>query len=363
MEAKDFIVVKVGSDTVANPNGSIRTEFVEEIFSSIKTAATRGVAVAVVSSGAVKYGRHILRDDRASIGVAASIGQPALYQTYADAARRTRMSVAQLLLTRFELTQQEYFKKILKTMRELVSRGVIPIINENDAITAGTDISFGDNDSLAASLAIFLNAKKIIILTHLEGLYDKDPSLGPGAHLLTDIDDANTILLKMISGKISAGGRGGMLSKIKLARLCTAVGIGVQLVNGRVAGNIGRAFGRQKVGTMFHPREFSRKLTDRERWMFAARNSDGSIEIDDGAQQALRNGKSLLAVGVKRIYGKFEADEIIEIINTRKHSIAVGVVKKSSRDIIPVLGTLKARGIELIHVDNLIAFNNSSIHP
>lgn len=363
MDAKDIIVVKVGSDTLANQDGSIRTEVLEDILSSITAVARKGVGVLVVSSGAVKYGRHILRDTRASVGLAASVGQPALYQAYLDAARRLRCSVAELLLTRFELTQQEYFKKIHKTIRELISRGIIPIINENDAVTAGTDISFGDNDSLAAALAIFLNAKKVIILSHLDGLYDKNPSLGPGAHLLTDIEDANTILLKVISGKISASGRGGMLSKIKLARLCTAVGIGVHLVNGRIAGNIGRAFEGEKIGTMFHPRAFSRKLTDRERWMLAARNSEGSIEIDEGAQRALIQGKSLLAVGVTRVYGKFEADEIIEVINTRKHSIAVGVVKISSHDIIPVLGTAKARGIELIHADNLITLDNSSAHP
>ncbi|MBI4250361.1 glutamate 5-kinase [Candidatus Uhrbacteria bacterium] len=349
-----MIIVKVGSDTLIASDGRVRREVIQDLLSTIAYAAKRGITIVLVSSGATKYGRHILDDARASIATAASVGQPALFGEYAKVAREQECRLAEILLTRVDLIERDNGKNIQKIIKELVLRGVIPIINENDAVTAGTGTSFGDNDSLAGALAIFLNVKKVIVLTNVDGLYDKNPSLGVGAQLISDVDDANTILLKVISGKISAGGRGGMLSKVKTARLCNAVGIEVQLVNGCVTGNLARALKGEKVGTVFHARHFRSKLKERERWMLAAKNSSGSIEIDEGAEKALLRGKSLLAVGVKRVFGQFGLSEIIEIINAQKHSIAVGLVKISSDELIPLLGTEKIHGLELIHTDNLI---------
>jgi len=350
----ETIIVKVGSDTLIASDGSVRREVIKDLLSTITYAATRGITIVLVSSGATKYGRYILDDARASIATAASVGQPALFNEYEQIAHEQECRIAEMLLTRFDLVERDNGKNIQKTIKELASRGVIPIINENDAAASGTDASFGDNDSLAGALAIFLNAKKVIILTNVDGLYDKNPSLGAGAQLISDVDDVNTILLKVISGKISAGGRGGMLSKVKTARLCNAVGIEVQLVNGCVTGNLGRALKGEKVGTVFHARPFRSKLKERERWMLAARNSSGSIEVDEGAEKALQRGKSLLAVGVKRVFGQFERGEIIEVINKQKHSIAVGLVKISSDELLPIIGTEKTRGLELIHTDKLL---------
>jgi glutamate 5-kinase len=325
-----------------------------DIMRTLHNARKKDLCAILVTSGAVKLGRHRMHDPDLPRAAAASVGQPILSCEYVRHARRLDRDIGEILLTRAEVAQRASRRNLEKNVAELLSRGIVPIINENDAVTAGTDLTFTDNDSLAAALAVSFNAKKLIILTHLDGLYDDNPAANPRARRIVRVDEAHTVLFKLISGKISDSGRGGMVSKIAAARLCTAIGIEVQIVNGRIAGNLAKALRHDKIGTTFHPRVFPRILNEKERWMLAAKNPIGSIEIDKGAEDALRQGKSLLAVGVKRVYGRFDKRDVIEVINSKKHSVAFGVVKKSSDNILPVVGTSKARGMQLVHADNII---------
>lgn len=349
----DITIVKIGSNTVVDKNGKVRHSVISALLRTIHAISDQHILL--VTSGAVKLGRLALKNPAAETALAASIGQPQLFRHYQDAAEEASCSVAELLLTRPYLIRRDQFKNLTQTITGLLSHGVIPIINENDAVVAGTDWSFGDNDSLAAALAIAMNAKKLIILTHLDGLYDQDPTEYPKARLIPEVRDVNATLLKLISHKASAGGRGGMLSKIKAARLCTAIGISVHVVSGLKHENLLAVLKNERIGTTFLPRAVARELKAKERWILAAKNSSGSIEIDEGAAKAIRSGKSLLAVGAKKIYGEFEAGEIIEIVDKERQGIAFGIIDQASVTISPVIGKTQAKGVQLIHADNLVA--------
>ncbi len=349
----DITIVKIGSNTVVDKNGKVRPLVISSLLRTIRSNSMQRILL--VTSGAVKLGRLALKNPDAGTALSASVGQPLLFRHYQEAAEEVNCSVAELLLTRPYLIRRDQFKNLTQTITGLLSHGIIPIINENDAAVAGTDWSFGDNDSLAAALAIALNAKKLVILTHLDGLYDQDPTENPKARLIPEVKDVNAALLKLISRKASAGGRGGMLSKIKAARLCTAIGISVHVISGLKSENLTAVLKNEAVGTTFLPRAVARELKAKERWILAAKNSSGSIEIDEGAAKAIRSGKSLLAVGAKKIYGEFEAGEIIEIVDDKRQGIAFGIVDQTSATISPIIGKTQARGVQLIHADNLVA--------
>lgn len=353
MEKKSIILVKVGSNTVVNENGTVRAEVIHDIVQSLHETMRSGKRVVLITSGAVRLGRVLLGKDT-SATVAASIGQTKLFDAYYQEARKNKLELAQFLLTRPYIVTREYFLNLQNTFNELLDKGVLPIVNENDALVAHTDWSFGDNDSLAAALAISLKAERLIILSHIEGLFDNDPSKNKNAKLIKTVRDVNSELLKHCSAEASHGGRGGMLSKLKAARLVTAVGIETRIVSGLIQNNLTKALSGEEIGTVFLPRKFDSKISNRDRWLLAAKNSAGSIEIDPGAIVALKKGKSLLAVGVKNINGEFNKKEIVEIVDIERQGIAFGIVDYSSSEIKEMLRTNNLKDIQLMHTDNMI---------
>ncbi len=354
----DITVVKIGSNTVADTNGSLRIGFIEDTLSSVGAAVAAGKKIVLITSGAVKIGRALRRRDDLARSVAAGVGQPVLFASYQEVARKHDLVLAEILISRPYLIRRQQFLALQRTFGELFEQGIIPVVNENDAVVADTDWSFGDNDSLAAALAVSFAAQKLIIVSHIDGLYDADPALDPSARLIPQVADVNRELMKYSSGKTSAGGRGGMLSKLKAARLCTAIGIEVQIMNGLVKENIGKALAGQRIGTVFTARRFTKTISNRQRWMLAAKNSQGTIEIDDGAVSAVRSGKSLLAVGVKSAYGAFEAKEIIEIVDRNKDGVAFGIVDVSKADIETMLTGADLRGKQLMHANNMVVLES-----
>lgn len=350
---KNITVVKIGSNTITDENGAIRTEVVHDVMDSLDKIIQTGERVVLVTSGAVRLGRVLLGKDTPT-AVAASVGQINLFEAYYKEAKRVRLKLAQFLLTRPYITTRKYFLNLQNTFDSLLHQGVLPIVNENDALVAYTDWSFGDNDSLAAILAISLKAKRLIILSHIDGLFDSNPSKNKKAKLIETVKNVNFELLKHCSDEVSTGGRGGMLSKLKAIRLVTAVGIEAQIINGLVKGNLAKALDGEKVGTLFSSRKFNDKIKNRERWLLAANNSAGSIEIDPGAVVALKKGKSLLAVGVKKVNGQFNKKEIVEIMDTEHQGIAFGIVDYSSSEIQDMLDSNKLKDVQLMHTDNMI---------
>lgn len=350
-------IVKIGSSVTVNENGIIRTEVVRDILANLQSIIQNGGRIVLVTSGSVRLGRVLLGKDTTAT-VAASVGQTHLFDAYYQEAEKAKLKLAQFLLTRPYIVTREYFLNLQTTFNSLLDQGILPVVNENDALVARTDWSFGDNDSLAAALAISLKAERLVILSHIEGLFNTDPSKDKNAKLIKTVNDVNNELLKHCSPEVSAGGRGGMLSKLKAARLVTAVGIETQIVSGLVEGNLAKALRGEEIGTKFLPRKSDYKISNRDRWLLAAKNSAGSIEIDPGAVTALKKGKSLLAVGVKNLNGVFNKKEIVEIVDKEHQGIAFGIVDYSSSEIKELMRTNKLKDVQLMHTDNMINIQN-----
>ncbi len=351
--SNNITIVKVGSNTIVDENGIIRIEIIRDILESLQNIIKNGGRVVLITSGAVRLGRVALGSETLAT-VAASVGQTYLFAAYYQEAEKMKLKLAEFLLTRPYIITREYFLNLQATFNSLLDQGILPIVNENDALVAHTDWSFGDNDSLAAALAISLKAKRLVILSHIEGLFDADPNKDSNAKLIRTVRDINSELLKHCSSETSAGGRGGMLSKLKVARLVTAVGIETQIISGLTKGNLLKALHGEEIGTVFLPRKSNENISNRDRWLLAAKNSAGSIEIDEGAVVALKNGKSLLAVGVKNVNGQFNKKEIVEIVDTGRQGVAFGIVDYSSIEIKDMLQTNNLKDIQLMHTDNLI---------
>ncbi|MBI2630814.1 hypothetical protein HYW73_01180 [Candidatus Nomurabacteria bacterium] len=288
-------IVKIGSNTIVDEKGSIRTEIIQDVVTILREIMSSGERVVLVTSGAVQLGR-ILLGKETSATVAASVGQTHLFDAYYKEAEKVQLKLAQFLLTRPYIVTREYFLNLQTTFNSLLDQGILPVVNENDALVAHTDWSFGDNDSLAAALAISLKAERLIILSHIEGLFDTDPNKNKNAKLM----------------------RG------------------------------------EEIGTVFLPRKSDNKISNRDRWLLAAKNSAGSIEIDSGAAIALKKGKSLLAVGVKEVNGQFNKKEIVEIVDAEHQGIAFGIVDYSSQEISEMLRANKLKDVQLMHTDNMI---------
>lgn len=353
MEEKDLYIIKIGTNVLINQNGSIQDSVLSEIFITAKQIIKNGSNVIIVTSGAVRMGRISLSDHNVLKSASASVGQPILFNIYKEEAFKNNLKLAELLLTRSYIVKRDSLPVLQKIFNNLFDYDIIPVVNENDVFSTGTDLSFGDNDSLASVLAVILKAKKLIIVSHVDGLFDSDPVKNSGAKLIKDITNVSDEFLKFCAKGVSTNGSGGMLSKLKAARICSAVGIETHIVNGLVKGNILAILEEKFIGTHFHGRNVEGKISNKDRWILAAKSSAGSIQIDDGAAGALLNGKSLLAVGVKKVYGEFFKNEVIELINEKKSSIAFGIVDIAKDDIELILKTKKTHDQRIIHANNL----------
>lgn len=353
MTERNLTIIKIGTNALIDADGRIRDELIDEALSVANSMLANGSAVLIVTSGAVRLGRNHTKGKELSKAVAASVGQPILFSGYEVQAKKLGIHLAHFLLTRASIVDRTQFLNFQKTCQELFDLGIVPIVNEDDAITAGTDWSFGDNDSLAAALAVSLAAKQLIIVSHVKGLFDKDPTKEKDAKLISEISNLNDTFLEYSSKSVSANSSGGMMSKLKAARICIAAGIAVSIISGLDKGTLTKACKGESAGTRFQIHERKNAIANRERWILAAKNSAGSIQVDKGAAEALTAGKSLLAVGVKKIYGVFEANEIIEILNDTSKGIAFGIVEASSKDIEDMIAKNDTYQKRLIHANNL----------
>ncbi|MCC6323430.1 glutamate 5-kinase [Candidatus Nomurabacteria bacterium] len=353
MNEKDLYILKIGTNTLFNDKGIIRGKVIKEILSGAKKIMKEGKNIVVVTSGAVRIGKVFLKTKNVSKAVAASVGSPLLFDEYQKHAHKMGTVLAEFLVTRSSIQKRPQFLILQETFNDLFEKGIIPIVNENDALVSGTDWSFGDNDSLASTLAISFSAKKLIIVSHVEGLYDGDPSENKKAKIIKKVDSISDEFLGYCSKSVSTNGLGGMLSKLNVARICTAVGIETQVVGGLIQGNITKALMGNYPGTVFNARTINGKISNRDRWILAAKNSIGSIEIDDGAVKALNSGMSLLAVGVKKIYGQFKRDEVIEIVDKNSKGIAFGIIDLSSTEIESLMINKDTHKVQIIHANNM----------
>ncbi|AWW74016.1 glutamate 5-kinase [Erythrobacter sp. KY5] len=326
------LVIKIGSALLVHPDGTPRFDWLRSVAHEVAGARERGQKVIVVASGSVALGAAMLelpgggRETLAHAQAAASVGQVFLASTWAQMFAEHNLMAGQMLLSLDDLENRGRYLNARATLRELLERGAIPIINENDT-TATQEIKFGDNDRLAARVAQAAGANGVILLTDVEGLYTAHPS-NPDAKLLEEVRGVTPEMHAMATGGSGSGmGSGGMSSKLLAAEIAERAGIALTIIKGVDDYPIGRALSAN-LGTVFLPKRDDNAFKS---WIGGRMRFNGSLRIDAGAVEALRGGKSLLAAGVTDVFGKFERADVIAIEDPDGRMIAKGMVEYDSQ--------------------------------
>lgn len=331
------IVVKLGTSSLVDSNSAVSQEKIDRIVDAIEARTDRGGDVIVVSSGAVAAGMTPLGlstrpKDLALKQAAASVGQIHLAQTWGRSFQRYNRTIGQVLLTQSDAGVRERARNAQRTIDKLRQLGAVPIVNENDTV-ATSEMRFGDNDRLSAIVATLTAADALILLSDVDGLYDRNPK-DPGATFVPEVRSGKD-LEGIVAGDGGVFGTGGMASKVSAARLATRGGVPVLLTS---AQNIEDALGDASVGTVFHTRPES-QLSAWKFWVLYAADAEGVLRLDAGAVEAVtRGGTSLLAVGITGVDGDFHAGDIVEILGPDGQAIGRGVVGYDAAELISMLG-------------------------
>ncbi len=305
------LIVKIGSALLVDPDGSVRRAWLEGIAADIAERTREGQQIAVVSSGAIALGArrlNLFRGGRASLEdaqAAAATGQIALSQVWAEVLGAEGLTAAQMLVTLDDLEDRRRYLNAAATLDRLLGLGVVPIINENDSV-ATAEIRFGDNDRLAARVAQAAGAQGVILLSDVDGLYDRNPADPAAAHIseVTRIDARIEAMADR--GSASGMGSGGMVSKIAAARIATAAGANLAIASGRVDRPLSTA--------ARHTRFLAEKAAPaRKAWLAGGLTAKGALTVDAGAARALADGRSLLAAGVTGVTGRFARGDLVTI--------------------------------------------------
>ena len=331
------IVVKLGTSSLVDSNSVVSQEKIDRIVDAIEARTDRGGDVIVVSSGAVAAGMPPLGlstrpKDLALKQAAASVGQIHLAQTWGRSFERYNRTIGQVLLTQSDAGLRERARNAQRTIDKLRQLGAVPIVNENDTV-ATSEMRFGDNDRLSAIVATITAADALILLSDVDGLYDRNPK-EPGATFVPEVRSGKD-LEGIVAGDGGVFGTGGMASKVSAARLATRGGVPVLLTS---AENIEDALGDASVGTVFHTRPES-QLSAWKFWVLYAADAEGVLRLDAGAVEAVtRGGTSLLAVGITGVDGDFHSGDIVEILGPNGQTIGRGVVGYDAAELTGMLG-------------------------
>jgi glutamate 5-kinase len=346
-------VVKLGSTLVADERGEVRQEVLAEICRQIAGLCASGHSPVLVTSGAIARGMRLMGmpvrpTAMEELQAASAVGQGPLYDVYADLLAEHGVKTAQVLLTVFDLSARMQYLNARRTLGKLVDWGVVPVINENDT-TATDEISFGDNDILAAQVAMLISADLLVVLSDVDALFTSDPSHDAGARRVPEVRDLAELRDYDIGMSSSHLGSGGMRSKVLAAEMATSAGIPVVICNGTTPGNLERVVGGDEAGTRFHAqarRESSFKL-----WLKYAKASSGRVLVDAGAERALREqGTSLLPVGVVDVEGDFEAGDAVDVAaaGDGRGAIGKGISNYSAEELRRVKGLKSSDVRELL---------------
>jgi glutamate 5-kinase len=337
------LVVKLGSSIVADERGAVRADVLGRICDEVAALHHAGRAPIVVTSGAIARGMEVMnlaptnRRPRAidELQAASAVGQGKLYQVYDDLLRARDVRSAQVLLTFFDMSARTHYLNARQTLRKLLEWRVVPVINENDTTTTD-EISFGNNDFLAAQVAILLGAEQLLLLTDAAGVFTADPRVNPGAELMHEVSDFSVLDGLDIGLAPSPLGSGGMRSKVVAAEMATAAGIPTVIAGGLQPGSITQAAAGEPIGTRFPAREG--RYSSFKLWLKYAKPARGRVLVDAGAARALREGgTSLLPVGVVEVRGAFEAGDAVEIVHGDE-SVGKGISNYSAIELRQVRG-------------------------
>ncbi len=319
------LVVKVGSALLVGKQG-VRREWLTALVAEIAEARARGQDVIVVSSGAIALGAATLGLDKGGRGsladaqAAAAVGQIALSGLWAELLGSHGLTAAQMLLTLDDLEDRRRYLNVTATLTRLLDAGAVPVINENDSV-ATQEIRFGDNDRLAARVAQAAQASAVLLLSDIDGLYDRHPK-EPGARMIPVVEGVTPEIHAMASAESNSGmGSGGMVSKLQAAEIAELAGICLVIGNGQHDRPVARIMA-QGIGTLFLPR---RRAGARKAWLGGRLRLKGSIHVDAGAAAALLRGSSLLAKGVTGVEGHFERGDPVAIVDAGARVVAHGL--------------------------------------
>lgn len=359
------MIVKIGSSVLTDKDGSLSESIFEKLAREISKIRDKNIEVIVVSSGAIASGMKKLgitkRPKEISMKQAiAASGQSTLIWHYERAFSAFNQKVAQILLTLDGFLDRKRFLNARKTLITLLAMGIIPIVNENDTV-AVEEIMLGDNDNLAAHITSLIEADLLIMLTDIEGLYNKDPRNNEDAELISLIEHIGEEIENTAGDTFGRTTIGGMKTKIEAAKKAAAFGVPTIIANGKNGSVLEDIFDGKEVGTLFLPSEKS--LSGRKHWIAFTLKSAGEIVIDDGAKKAITSsGKSLLPSGIKEVRGNFGVGESVTCVDENGMQVARGLTSYSSQDIRKIMGskTSDIEGIlgykysdEVIHRDDL----------
>jgi glutamate 5-kinase len=359
------IVVKIGSSSLTSSEGGLNRDKINFFAAELAALQKAGFRILLVTSGAVAAGfttigykskPKALHEKQA----AAAVGQALLMQAYNEAFQKDHVAIAQILLTRSDFSNRQRIQNALKTMDELLTHGIIPVINENDTV-AVDELKFGDNDMLSALVANVMKAQQLIIITDMDGLYTEDPRRNANAKRIERVEQFSEELYQMAGGSGSAVGTGGMRSKLEAARIATRGGVSVFIGRVLESGDLAATVADSGNGTYFSAG--LQTLSIKKQWVGFHSLTQGTVYVDHGAEAALvSGGRSLLPAGVTEIIGEFHPGDVIEVRNLEKRIIGRGIVNYASWQLQAVSGLsseevqkrVEVQRIEVIHRDEWI---------
>ncbi len=361
------LIIKIGSSVISDATLGINYNFITELSNKISELKKTIPNIVIVSSGSVAAGFRLLGfssrptkiiDKQAS----AAVGQARLIQAYDNAFKDHNINVAQILITKDDLSNRKRFLNAKRAIMRLLDLGVIPIINENDTILVDElkyIESFGDNDNLSALVASMIDASLLLILSDVDGVYNDNPNTNVNAKIIHDIDKIDKDILNFTNA-VSSGtsvGSGGMRYKLLAAKKACMIGCDVAIINGQDIVNIDRLFNGEEVGTYIHSQNGKKSkglLNNKKFWIENAAIPRGGIVIDLGAVNALKNSsRSLLAKGIVDVKGKFNKDDIVSVFDINNLEIARGKSRYTSVDI------MKIKQKNSNEIENILGYNIS----
>ncbi|MEA3361981.1 MAG: glutamate 5-kinase [Thermodesulfobacteriota bacterium] len=346
------VVIKIGSGVISNAEG-LEDAQVAAISTDICHLLGCGLEVVVVSSGAVSAGKGQLGilgrpQTIPQKQAAAAIGQTRIIHEYKETFQAQNYNVAQVLLTRDDLSNRRRYLNARNTVMTLLEYGVTPIVNENDTVVV-EEIRFGDNDNLSALVTSLVEADLLIILSDVDGFYDDDPVEKPRAQLIPIVERITPQVEAMGGDSKGDLGTGGMSTKIKAAKRAALSGVGTLIVNGRSPNILARIFSGEEVGTYFLPAQS--KLTAKKHWIAFSKKPRGKLLIDDGGQRAVvEAGKSLLPSGICGVEGGFERGDAVRLCNRDGEEFARGVISYSLAE------TLQIMGKQCVEIEKILGY-------
>ncbi|AYA78294.1 glutamate 5-kinase [Bacillus sp. Y1] len=366
--AKQRIVVKIGSSSLTNTQGGLSKNKIAEHVAALSKLKKEGNEVILISSGAVAAGFSVLGYQTRPVTIAgkqaaAAVGQGLLMQSYFEEFQKEGIVSAQLLLTRNDFSQQEQYNNAYSTLSELLKRGVIPIINENDSV-AVDELTFGDNDMLSALVSGLIHADMLIILTDINGLYDGNPRNDPNAKKYNFLPEVTKDVLEVAGGSGSKVGTGGMRSKLEAAKTALSVGVKVFIGKGEGTDKLIDIVTGKGDGT-YIGYNLGTSLKSKKQWIGIHSHIAGRIDIDSGAEHAvIHQGKSLLPAGVKKVDGSFTRGDVVEVWNEKGELIGKGQINYTVDELSKIKGLSSKEAnivnmhnrIEVIHRDNWVTF-------